>query len=360
MGPDSKILIIGAGNIGVAIVNLIPSTVYEISIADGNANSLNNPLLSNKINKIHLDIYNEDELKNALDDKNYVINAGPYFLASTIAKAAVAAKTHYFDLTEDIEQSNIIKNLDTKQMKSALVPQCGLAPGFISIVANDLAKKFDEVHDVKMRVGALPMYPTNELKYNMTWSVDGLINEYLHECNAIKDGGYITTEALEGYETFNLDGDDYEAFNTSGGLGTMCETWKGKVQSMNYKTVRYPGHNYLMKFLINDMKLGEKELIDMFNAAVPTTSHDIVLVFVEVTGIQDGKLMAESWTKKIYGREKWSAIQLTTATGICVMVEAHRQGKISSTGFVKQESLDLSTFNTIDSYRVKGIYSPNS
>lgn len=360
MVANSKILIIGAGNIGVAIADLIPTTGYEISIADGNVASLYNPLFSKAITKIHLDIYDEVELKDVLDDKDYVINAGPYFLASTIAKAAIATKTHYFDLTEDIEQSRIIRNLDTGKLKTVLVPQCGLAPGFISIVANDLANRFDEVHDIKMRVGALPVYPTNELKYNMTWSVDGLINEYLHECKAIKGGKDIVTEALEGYETFNLDGDDYEAFNTSGGLGTMCETWQFRLQSLNYKTIRYPGHNYLIKFLINDMKLGEKELIKMFNDAIPATSHDIVLVFVEVTGIQNGRLMAESWTKKIYGNGKWSAIQLTTATGVCVMVEAHRQGKIPKTGFVKQESLDLDTFHSIDTYRMNGIYSPKS
>lgn len=353
---DSKILIIGAGNIGVAIANLIPGTGYEISIADGNAESLKNPAIPDTVNKIHFDVHNETELKEALDDKVYVINAGPYFLACTIAKAAIATETHYFDLTEDIQQTDCIRKLDTGKLKTVLVPQCGLAPGFISIVANHLAQKFDDVRDVKMRVGALPMYPTNELKYNTTWSVDGLVNEYLHECHAIKDGQYIATEALEGYETFNLDGDDYEAFNTSGGLGTLCETWSGKVQSMDYKTVRYPGHNYLMKFLIHDMKLGEKELKSMINSAIPATNQDIVLIFVEVTGTKNGRLMAESWTKKIYGNGHWSAIQLTTATGICVMVEAHRQGKISDSGFVCQESLNLTEFHSIDSYRINGVY----
>ncbi|MFX9180922.1 saccharopine dehydrogenase C-terminal domain-containing protein, partial [Acinetobacter baumannii] len=95
--------------------------------------------------------------------------------------------------------------------------------------------------------GALPLYPTNGLKYNLTWSTDGLINEYCNPCEAIVDGQMREVLPLEGLEHFSLDGLDYEAFNTSGGLGTLCETLEGRVDSLDYKTVRYPGHREIVK-----------------------------------------------------------------------------------------------------------------
>ena len=93
-----------------------------------------------------------------------------------------------------------------------------------------------------MRVGALPQFPTNALTYNLTWSTDGLINEYCNPCEAIHDGERMHVLPLEGIEHFSLDGVRYEAFNTSGGLGTLCDTLDGRVRELNYKTIRYQGH----------------------------------------------------------------------------------------------------------------------
>src|SRR5207249_4998570 len=138
------------------------------------------------------------------------------------------------------------------------MPQCGLAPGFVSIAANHLARKFDKLDEVRMRVGALPQFPTNEMKYNLTWSTDGLINEYGNPCEAIYQGRFIQTLPLEGLEHFSLDGVDYEAFNTSGGVGTLCETLRGKVRTLDYKTIRYRGHRELMAFLMNELRLNDR------------------------------------------------------------------------------------------------------
>jgi len=356
MIKKAKVLIVGAGNIGITIAKMLTSmNYYDVLLTDGDKNALLNTELDGLITQ-HLTIKDTSDLHDILKDKDYVINAGPYFLAYLIAQAAVLTNTHYLDLTEDVKQTEEIRTLDNGTLKTVVIPQCGLAPGAISIIANHLALKFDTVHDVKMRVGALPINPTNELKYNTTWSVDGLVNEYLHPCNAIKDGSYISTEAMEGYETFNLDGDRYEAFNTSGGLGTMCETWNGKVNNMNYKTVRYPGHHYLMKFLIKDMKLSEGQLKNMIIDAIPSTSQDVVLIFVEVTGIKNGKLISKSITKKIYGTKEWSGIQLSTATGICVMLHAHQTGIIKQSGFVEQETLSLDDFYKLDIDHFGGNY----
>jgi saccharopine dehydrogenase-like NADP-dependent oxidoreductase len=278
-----------------------------------------------------------------------VISASPFFLTPLIAETAVAAGAHYFDLTEDVASTRTVKALATNA-GTALAPQCGLAPGFISILAHAMTRKFDSLRDVQMRVGALPVYPTNALKYNLTWSTDGLINEYCNPCEAIIDGSKRETLALEEIEAFSLDGVGYEAFNTSGGLGTLCDTLSGKVENLNYKTVRYPGHRDLVKMLIRDLRLGQRREIlkDVLEASIPMTHQDVVLVFVTVSGMQGARLTQESYAKKIYskmlGERLYSAIQITTAAGVCAMVDLMRDGELPDRGFVRQEDADLSRF----------------
>ena len=151
------------------------------------------------------------------------------------------------------------------------MPQCGLAPGFISIAGTHLARRFDALEEVRLRVGALTEFPTNRLKYDLTWSTAGLIHEYLAGLRSDRrreDAQGL--EPLEGHETFTLDGTDYEAFNTSGGLGTLCGT-AGRARNLNYKTVRYPGHCEIMKLLIRDLGLGKRPelLVEIFDYALP-------------------------------------------------------------------------------------------
>src|SRR5262249_26246419 len=138
------------------------------------------------------------------------------------------------------------------------MPQCGLAPGFVSIVAQHLVDSFESLDTVYMRVGALPQFPSNALMYNLTWSTDGLINEYCNLCEAIHHRRRIEVLPLEGVEHFSLDGVRYEAFNTSGGLGTLCDSLEDRVRELNYKTIRYQGHRDLMTFLVNDLRLSER------------------------------------------------------------------------------------------------------
>src|SRR5690606_38407843 len=177
-----------------------------------------------------------------------------------------------------------------------------LAPGFIGILAHHLCQGFDKLDRVKMRVGALPLYPDNMLKYNLTWSTDGLINEYCNPCEAIRDGHQVEVQPLEGLEQFGLDGVDYEAFNTSGGLGTLCETLAGKVTELDYKTVRYVGHRYLMNFLLHGLRFQTQRplLKKLLEAAVRCTTQDVVLVFCTVTGWNGDAYQQVADARKIY------------------------------------------------------------
>ncbi|HVK06730.1 MAG TPA: saccharopine dehydrogenase family protein [Armatimonadaceae bacterium] len=345
----AKLILLGGGKIGNAIAAMLGGTGdYRLTVADRDADSLKR-LPERNVSTQVLDVSDPVALGEAIRGHDIVVSAMPYHLTPVIAGAAKEAGAHYFDLTEDVESTRAVKAL-AAGADTAFVPQCGLAPGFISIVAHAMTKKFDSLRDVHMRVGALPVYPTNSLKYNLTWSTDGLINEYCNPCEAIVDGRLREVPALEETEHFSLDGIDYEAFNTSGGLGTLCETLEGRVENLNYKTVRYPGHRDIIKTLVRDLRLGLRRDIfkDVLETAIPITYQDVVLVFVTVSGQQHGYLTQESFAKKIYAREVegrlMSAIQVTTAASICAMVDLHVQGKLPRCGFVRQEQADLESF----------------
>ncbi len=161
----------------------------------------------------------------------------------------------------------------------------------------------------------------------LTWSTDGLINEYIEPCEAIVDGKFVTVPAMEEREEFSLDGVTYEAFNTSGGLGTLAKTLEGRVRTMNYRTIRYPGHQAIIKALLNDLNLKNRRdvLKDLFENALPATMQDVVVIFVTVCGWKDGRYLQETYANKVYAGvvagKKMSAIQITTAAGITTVLD---------------------------------------
>ncbi|HEX2816523.1 MAG TPA: saccharopine dehydrogenase family protein [Phenylobacterium sp.] len=340
-----KAAVIGAGKIGSTIASLLAgSGDYDVLVVDRSAEALAG--LDPRARTAAMAIDDPAALAQALGGCFAVVNAAPYHLTTVVAEAAKSAGAHYLDLTEDVAASRVVREL-AKGSKTAFVPQCGLAPGFITIAAWDLCKHFDELHDVRLRVGALPRYPSNALNYNLTWSTDGVINEYCEPCEAIVEGRLREVPALEECEEFSLDGVTYEAFNTSGGLGTLCQTLEGKVRNLNYRTIRYPGHAAIMKALLNDLGLRNRRplLKDILENAVPATLQDVVIVFVTVSGLKDGRLMQETYVNKVFaqvvGGEMKSAIQITTAGAVCAVLDLLADGKLPTHGFIRQEDIPL-------------------
>ncbi len=303
--------------------------------------------------RAHLvDLDDSSALRNLLKDCDVVISALPFFCNKAVAQAAFDVGIHYADLTEDVETSKFIAQL-SQSSRSCFMPQCGLAPGFISITAAHLVGLLDTVDSLKLRVGALPMYPTNRLMYNLTWSTDGLINEYCNPCEAIQGGVKLAVPALEGLETFSFDGDEYEAFNTSGGLGTLADALLGKVSDLNYKTIRYPGHRDLVSFLLHDLKfINDRDgLKRVFERSIPTTGQDKCIIFVEASGSLKGtktqKTYASCEYNQVVGGKHFSAIQVTTAAGICGPVDLLLSGAIcKKSGFIRAEDISLTDFLT--------------
>ena len=341
------ITILGAGHIGFAMALLLQQAGdYDILVVDRDPARLAEVAALGVSTQLATD---DASLQTAIDGRFAVLNALPFHRAVPVATLCAGAGVHYFDLTEDVASTQAIRAL-AANARSVLMPQCGLAPGFIGIVGNDLARRFDTLHTLRMRVGALPRYPQGALRYNLTWSTEGLINEYCNPCEAIVDGVRTTVPALEGLETFALDGVEYEAFNTSGGLGTLTETLAGKARQVDYQSIRYPGHNAILKLLLNDLRLRDRRdlLKDILETAIPTTDQDVIVVFATASGLKGGRLVQDSYSARIIGTQvaghTLSAIQLTTAAGICTALDLVAQGRLPQQGFGGQEAVGLGDF----------------
>jgi saccharopine dehydrogenase-like NADP-dependent oxidoreductase len=348
-----RVLLLGAGKIGRMIARLlIDSGDYSVTVGDVSPAALDR--IASRVGGVltrPVDVDSTGQLGDALRDCDTVISALSYFYNPRVADAALAAGVSYFDLTEDVTTTARVREIAGRAREGQIfMPQCGLAPGFISIVAQHLTHRFEKLDSVRMRVGALPLFPTGALKYNLTWSTDGLINEYCNACDAIHDFRRVELLPLEGYEQFSLDGVWYEAFNTSGGLGTLCESFDGLVRELDYKTVRYLGHCSAVSLLVNELRLRERRevLKNILENAVPVTFQDVVVTFCAVTGWRNGQLVQITDARKIYHKEisgeNWSAIQMTTAAGICAALDLFVTGVLPSRGFVRQEQVDFNVF----------------
>lgn len=350
-----NIVILGAGRVGSLVsCLLVESGDYIVHLIDRYIPH-DKPVLEKNVDNliyVELDATNSSDLKNYVqqNDIKTIVSCLPFFLNKDIAKIAGDLGLNYFDLTEDVEATNYIKNIADKAENSFFAPQCGLAPGFISIVSNNLMQEFDSIDTVRMRVGALPLNVSNTLQYGLTWSTEGLINEYAKPCEGVVDGEKRTLAPLADVEEIKIDGLTYEAFNTSGGIGSMIETYAGKVKNINYKSIRHPGHCDKMKFLMQDMKLGEDldTMVKIMERAIPRINQDVVLIYVSVDGIRKGlkaeRHFAQKYpSKRMFGKY-FSALQLTTATSLCVSIDLLLNSKDNPTGFINQESICLQEF----------------
>lgn len=347
-----NVMITGAGKIGSLIACLLANSGdYQVHLADVEFSGTDVGRLLRAIPQIKtvaLDVKDEESTRDYLQKNQIiaVISSLPYFLNTHVARAAKSANAHYFDLTEDTAVTEAVKQI-AEGASTAFVPQCGLAPGFISIAANSLMQEFEQCLHAKLRVGALPQRASNALHYSLTWSTDGVINEYGNLCYGIEGGKPAVMKPLEGLESIQIDGCEYEAFNTSGGLGSLGDLYLNKVQTLNYKTMRYPGHCEKMRLLMNDLKLNEDRgtLKHILERAIPKTYQDIVIVYVTVEGIKEGELSEKSYVKKIYPETisglDWSAIQVSTASGICAVVDLVLGQANEYSGLILQENFKL-------------------
>lgn len=323
-----RLSILGLGHIGKYVLDILSN--------DKNLEIKGYDLLNG------YDLTNHNIVTDIVKNSDGILCSTPYFLNKKIAETCNNHNIDYFDLTESVEVTNYVKTLHNAKF----VTQCGLAPGMVSIIANNIAEQFDQVENIEIRVGALPENSNNHMSYYRTWNTEGLINEYIHSCPAIKAGVFTELEPLTELEDIMLNGAKLEAATTSGGLGSLAESYLGKAKNVNYKTLRYPGHWSMMKFLKDD--LGLKENFDiyvkLFNTHVPQTDKDYVFILINVTGIINGNYKIKQYSKIIDSNKDGTAIQRSTGSGIMSVIDSWAQGNLDHmSGWIKQENLDYTS-----------------
>jgi saccharopine dehydrogenase (NAD+, L-lysine-forming) len=338
-----RIAVLGLGNVGGLIADLLRDRGFDVQGVDAD------PSKAVDERVMALDVTDSAALANLFAGVDAVVSCLPYHLNARVAEVANATGVHYLDLTEDVSTSHLLRRLaDTS--RTVLMPHCGLAPGFICVVGASLAARLDAVQRIELRVGALPRTPNNALGYAFNWSPAGVVNEYLNDCEQLHDGVRVIVPALEDLEPIIIEGTRYEAFTTSGGLGTMCETFAGRVDRLDYKSIRYPGHRDLIRFLLHELRLAHKRGVvqELLADAYPPIRDDLVVLYAAVDGARAGRAAREEFVRlyrprTITGHVR-TAIAWTTATGAVAMVELLAQGVLPDAGFVHQEDVPLDVF----------------
>jgi saccharopine dehydrogenase-like NADP-dependent oxidoreductase len=341
--PLKKVAVLGLGKVGRLAAELLAGSGFEVTGIDARA-ALDAPFPTRAA-----DLGDSAAVETALEGQDAVLSCLPYALNMGVSSTAHALGIHYFDLTEDVPTTRHIRQL-AKTSNGLMAPQCGLAPGFVGIVGAHLAQQFDRVRSIRLRVGALPRHPTGLLGYAFNWSPEGVVNEYLNDCEVIEDGVAKSVSAMEWIETIYVDGVKLEAFTTSGGLGTMCETYAGRIDNLDYKTMRYPGHVELMNFFFHELLMREDRVAagKILTNAKPPVDDDVVYVHVAAEGWRERLLQRREFVRAYYpieiaGKSR-TAIAWTTAGSVVAVIEMVRDGALPQKGFLKQEEIPLEPY----------------
>jgi len=339
-----RIAVLGLGRVGTLAATLLHETGFEVTGFD-----LRAPQDVQPFQVAETSVASENAAQTQLKGFDAVLSCLPYHLNTGIATAAHGLGLHYFDLTEDVPTTQAIRKL-SQTAKAAMTPQCGLAPGFVGIVGAHLAEAFDHIRSIRLRVGALPQHPTGLLGYAFNWSPEGVVNEYLNDCEVIEESQHKSISSMEWIEQIYVNGIQLEAFTTSGGLGTMCETYNGRVENLDYKSMRYPGHVDLMNFFFHELLLRERRDLagEILTNAKPPVDDDVVHFHVSAEGLIDGHLSRREFVRSYYPKEiagqLRTAIAWTTSASVCAVIEMVSRGDLPGTGFLKQEEIPLEPF----------------
>jgi saccharopine dehydrogenase (NAD+, L-lysine-forming) len=317
-------VILGLGGVGC----LVATMLRELGVSVRGIDIRQNPDVPDGIEALTGDVTDPDTMKSALSGQDAVISCLPYQQTLAAAQAAHSLGLHYFDPTEDVQTTKEIRKM-AASANHVMIPQNGLAPGFIGILGSNLARRFDDegLRHIRLRVGALPQNPIGQMGYAGNWSLHGLVHEYIADCEAIVNGEARRVAALRSPEIIRIFGEEYEAFSTSGGLGTMTDTFAGRVESLNYKSIRYPGHLNCMRLLLEELRFRNNPdaLVELLRDALPPDDQDRVLVHASVQGhikgrLQTKEIVADYEPLEIAGRS-YTAITWTTAASIVAVVE---------------------------------------
>jgi lysine 6-dehydrogenase len=361
-GKSMKYLVLGAGRMGWAVIyDLVKhSNADEIFVVDGDEErlKLTEKEFNDKRIKTHkVDIANSKTLAPFMSQCVVTIGCASYKYNYDLSKLAIECGCSYIDLggNESIVAKQFSLHEEAKKKNVAIIPDCGLAPGLVSLLAYDGYQELDEVKEIKLRVGGLPVNPEPPLNYAIVFSPEGLINEYVEDCTIIKDGKVSTVPSLADTETieFPQPFGKMEAFNTSGGISTLPKTIGAKVKNLDYKTIRYPGHCEQMRLLMDLGLMDSKPinvnqqqtiaprtvLTQLLIDRLPKIEKDVVLIQVSVKGLLNGSTKEIVYETIDYFDDKTglSAMMRTTAFPAAIIAQMIAQGQITERGVLTQE-----------------------
>lgn len=306
-----KILILGSGLQGSACAfDLLRTTSYTVAIADSAPERLPEflkPYRGTRLAVLKVDARDEANLSELMRGHDVVLCALPYYFNFSVARIALSLGIHFADLGGN---TAIVKQQETLHAEAcsrgvSIIPDCGLAPGLVNVLAADAIERLDYARSAKLMVGGLPQNPEPPLKYTIVYSLEGALDYYTTPSWVLRGGQPVQVEALSEVErvSFPEPLGELEAFHTGGGISTMPWRYAGRVETMEYKTLRYPGHAEIMR-AIRDLGLLDSEPIevkgvrvaprDVFVAAASPRlrrpqAHDLVALRVVVEGIRKGE-----------------------------------------------------------------------
>lgn len=307
-----RMLVLGAGLQGSACAYdlLRNADVTDVRLADLHVGRLPEflaPLSGPRLLPTTLDVRDHDAVRALMRESRAVMSALPYYLNLDVARLAVECGAHFCDLGGNTEIVFAQKELapEAKRRGVSLVPDTGLAPGMVNILAQMGIDRMDETRAVRIYVGGLPQHPEGPLRYQIVYSLEGVLDYYTTQSWVLRDGTLTQVTALSEREPvrFPEPVGELEAFHTAGGLSTMAQRYEGKIPTMEYKTLRYPGHAHIME-AIRELGMLGTEPVDVKgmkvvprDVAIATmgprlrkpSSPDLVALRVVVEGIQGGR-----------------------------------------------------------------------
>lgn len=355
-----KAVVIGAGMMGSALAYDLAqaSDIEEVILADINFERASNTAknINSKVKPEKIDANSYEDIVELMTGTDAVISAVPYSLNYILTTAAIEAGVHFLDLggNNDVVKKQLSLNRQAREAQVCVLPNCGLAPGLVNILAVEGAKKFDSVDEIHLRVGGLPQHPQPPLNYQLVFSAEGLLNEYTEPAEVIRNGNIISVNSLDDVEEiiFPKPFGPLEAFNTSGGISTLCSYFHGKVRELDYKTIRYKGHCDKFKLLIdlgfanseafmfgNTVKTARELFIDLLTKKLDYKDEDCILLRATIKGYINGekKLLIYEMIDYFDKQTRISAMMRTTSFPTSIIALMLMRGEIKARGVMPPE-----------------------
>lgn len=339
-------LVLGSGIVGTAAAWDLVRRGHDVSVADADIEAARGASHESGAEPLFIDATDTPSLLDQLETYDTVVSAVPYRLGVSVASAAVATHTHYLDFGGNPTVVANQKRLHEEAVAAdvMIIPDCGLAPGLANVLAEDLIADVSDgpIDSIQIRVGALPQEPVGALRYQLAFSSAGLINEYAEPCETIEDGVYATVEPLTRLEDVAWERwGPLEAFSTAGGTSTMPTRHVGRVQALEYKTLRYPGHGVVFRSMLEMGMFDEEQrpiggtgvspreiLLDALDRTLPRGAPDVVLIRVW----RDHRGERRTLQVADIGRDGFSALARTTAFPATALADLMARGVIDQPG----------------------------